>query len=238
MDINNTPPNFGEQPNYNNVPPNYNNVPPNFGGQPNYNNVPPNFGGQPNYNNVPPNFGGQSNYNNVPPNFGWQSNYDYKPRRSRPGVSPERFEIFGGFAFGYAMIYSVLMYRNYASICAVFMAVMTVLFMSFSIMRHEKNLPVNDGESLSFGKLFGKQTKLIPHYAGILLLGVSVCRTDDSFLIVLDHLCILFLVCAGLLRYFDDLKNMGFVEYGLTVIEKMAEPFTCFDRFFLRLQTI
>ena len=59
MDINNTPPNFGEQPNYNNVPPNYNNVP-------------PNFGGQPNYNNVPPNFGGQSNYNNVPPNFGWQ----------------------------------------------------------------------------------------------------------------------------------------------------------------------
>lgn len=24
---------------------------------------------------------------------------------------------------------------------------------------------------------------------------------------------------------------MGFVEYGLTVIEKMAEPFTCFDRF-------
>ncbi len=25
---------------------------------------------------------------------------------------------------------------------------------------------------------------------------------------------------------------MGFVEYGLTVIEKMAEPFTCFDRFF------
>ena len=128
--------------------------------------------------------------------------------------------IFGGFAFGYAMIYSVLMYRNYASICAVFMAVMTVLFMSFSIMRHEKNLPVNDGESLSFGKLFGKQTKLIPHYADILLLGVSVCRTDDSFLIVLDHLCILFLVCAGLLRYFDDLKNMGFVEYGLTVIEK------------------
>ena len=97
MDINNTPPNFGEQPNYNNVPPNYNNVPPNFGGQPNYNNVPPNFGGQPNYNNVPPNFGGQSNYNNVPPNFGWQSNYDYKPRRSRPGVSPERFEIFWRF---------------------------------------------------------------------------------------------------------------------------------------------
>ena len=250
MDINRTPPNYDGQPNYNNVPPNfgeqqnYNNVPPNFGEQQNYNNVPPNFGEQQNYNNVPPNFGGQQNFNsvppnfggqqnfNTPPNFGWQSNYDYKPRRSRPGVSPERFEIFGGFAFGYAMIYSVLMYRNYASICAVFMAVMTVLFMSFSIMRHEKNLPVNDGESLSFGKLFGKQTKLIPHYAGILLLGVSVCRTDDSFLIVLDHLCILFLVCAGLLRYFDDLKNMGFVEYGLTVIEKMAEPFTCFDRFF------
>ena len=39
-------------------------------------------------------------------------------------------------------------------------------------------------------------------------------------------------MCAGLLRYFDDLNNMGFVEYGLTVIEKMAEPFTCFDRFF------
>lgn len=39
-------------------------------------------------------------------------------------------------------------------------------------------------------------------------------------------------MCAGLLRYFDDLKNMGFVEYGLAVIEKMAEPFTCFDRFF------
>ena len=159
MDINNTPPNFGGQPNYNNVPPNfgeqqnYNNVPPNFGEQQNYNNVPPNFGEQQNYNNTPPNFGGQPNYNNVPPNFGWQSNYNYKPRRSRPGVSPERFEIFGGFTFGYAMIYSVLMYRNYASICAVFMAVMTVLFMSFSIMRHEKNLPVNDGESLSFGKL-------------------------------------------------------------------------------------
>ena len=69
------------------------------------NNTPPNFDGQPNYNNVPPNFGGQQNFN-TPPNFGWQSNYDYKPRRSRPGVSPERFEIFGGFAFGYAMIYS------------------------------------------------------------------------------------------------------------------------------------
>ena len=238
MDINNTPPNFDGQPNYNNVPPNfgeqqnYNNVPPNFGEQQNYNNVPPNFGGQPNYNNVPPNFGGQPNYNNVPPNFVWQSNYNYKPRRSRPGVSPERFEIFGGFAFGYAMIYSVLMYRNYASICAVFMAVMTVWFMSFSIMRHEKNLPANGGEQLSFGKLFGKQAKLIPYYVGILLLGISVCRTDDSFLIVLDHLCILFLVCAGLLRYFDDLKSMGFIEYGLTVIEKMAEPFTCFDRFF------
>ena len=237
MDINRTPPNYDGQPNYNNVPPNfgeqqnYNNVPPNFGGQQNYNNVPPNFGEQQNYNNVPPNFGGQQNFN-TPPNFGWQSNYNYKPRRSRPGVSPERFEIFGGFAFGYAMIYSVLMYRNYASICAVFMAVMTVLFMSFSIMRHEKNLPLNGGEQLSFGKLFGKQAKLIPYYVGILLLGISVCRTDDSFLIVLDHLCILFLVCAGLLRYFDDLKNMGFIEYGLTVIEKMAEPFTCFDRFF------
>ena len=48
MDINNTPPNFGGQPNYNNVPPNYNNVPPNFGGQPNYNNVPPKFGSQTN----------------------------------------------------------------------------------------------------------------------------------------------------------------------------------------------
>ena len=39
-------------------------------------------------------------------------------------------------------------------------------------------------------------------------------------------------MCIRGSRYFDDLKNMGFVEYGLTVIEKMAEPFTCFDRFF------
>ena len=178
-----------------------------------------------NINGMPPNLGETTNFN-APPN------YNYKPGKSKPGVSPERFEIFGGFAFGYAMIYSVLMYRNYASICAVLMAVMTVWFMSFSIMRHEKNLPINGVEQLGFGKLFGKQVKLIPHYTGILLLGISVCRTDDTFLIVFDHFCILFLVCTGLLRYFDDLRNMGFIEYGLTVIGKMAEPVTCFDRFF------
>lgn len=181
-----------------------------------------------------PNFSSQSNdsqQSNYWGNFR-QSNYNFQPSRSKPGVSPERFEIFGGFAFGYAMIYSVLMYRNYASICTVFMAVMTVLFMSISIVRHEKNLPKNMEAMLSYGKLLGRQAKLIPHYIGILLLGISVCRTDDSFLIFMDHFGILFLVCAGLLRYFENTREIGFIEYGLNVIEKMLEPLTCFDRFF------
>lgn len=165
----------------------------------------------------------------------FQQNYQQPPFQNRryrkAGVSAERFEIFGGLTFGYAMLYGVFMYKNYSSVCSIFMTILTVLFMSVCIVKHEMNVP-SGMETVTYGQLLKKQKKLLPNYIGILLLGISVCRTGDSFLIFMNHVGILFLVCSGLLNYFGNTKQMGYVEYVCAVIEKAAEPLSSADRFF------
>lgn len=198
----------------------------NMNGNVNYQNVYPNFANQ----GTNQNYGNQ-NYGNR--NFGGGMNNNvHREAHKRPGVSPERFEIFGTAALVFTVISSVLMYRNFSSICSVFTSVMIVIFMSFCIAKHEKFSVANANIGASYGNLIRRQTKLIPNYIGIILLGISVCLTGDGFIIFMNNILILFLVCSGLAVYFYDMKGVGFVRYGFTVLEKAAEPIGSVDKFF------
>ena len=150
----------------------------------------------------------------------------------RPGVSPERFDIFGTITLFFAVVFSVIMYRNFSSIWSILTSLMIVIFMSMCIAKHEKFSNDNTDKEVTYGSLMGRQVKLIPNYIGIILLGISVCLTGDNFIIFMNNLLILFLVCSGLVRYFYNTEGVGFVRYGLAVLEKAAGPLSSIDKIF------
>jgi hypothetical protein len=160
------------------------------------------------------------------------NNNQYRSHNSRTSASAERFEIFGVATLVYALLFSVLMYRNFSSICSLVMTVMTVIFMSVCLERHEIKSEAAKGFLVDKASAFAKQRKLIPNYAGIILLGISVCFTADTFIIVMDNIGIFVLVITGLIRYFYDSSNLGFVRYGLTTLDMASSPVSSIDRYF------
>lgn len=115
----------------------------------------------------------------------------------------DNYPFFGLSGIIYAVFYTFCLYRNPSGITAPLCALGTLCYFF-----------------LCLGKLEIKMGKKCIFYAGsIVLLGINLCLTDDSFLIFCDYSGIFLLLLSGLLHLFYEDREWGLMEYLSAIVQ-------------------
>ncbi len=115
----------------------------------------------------------------------------------------DNYSFFGLSGAIYAVFYTFCLYRNPSGITAPLCALGTLCYFFLCL----RKLEIKMGKKCLF-------------YAGsIVLLGVNLCLTDDSFLIFCDYFGIFLLLLSGLLHLFYEDREWGLMEYLSAIVQ-------------------
>lgn len=113
------------------------------------------------------------------------------------------YPFFGLSGAIYAVFYTFCLYRNPSGITAPLCALGTLCYFFLCL----RKLEIKMGKACIF-------------YAGsIVLLGINLCLTDDSFLIFCDYSGIFLLLLSGLLHLFYEDREWGLMEYLSAIVQ-------------------
>ena len=128
----------------------------------------------------------------------------------------ENYEFFGLISILYALFYTFCVYKNSSGITVPFLQIGTFYYYILVIKKLDIKL---------------KKDSLF-YMISILLLGISICLTDDSRLIVMSKLGIILLFMSFMLHHFYDDSKWSLSKYlesvaGLSIytIAAMCDPF-------------
>lgn len=129
----------------------------------------------------------------------------------------ENFEFFGLITIIYAMFYTFCLYKNDSGITVPFLEVGTIYYYILMIKK--------------LGKTITKDSAF--YIISIILLGISICITDDIKLIMMSKLGILVLYMSFMLHLFYDDSNWNFGKYveslgalAIITIASVCYPFS------------
>ncbi|MCM1288242.1 MAG: DUF4173 domain-containing protein [Clostridium sp.] len=148
--------------------------------------------------------------------------YEIRDDETESEKSVLRFNVLGLPTIIYAIVYGICLYKNLTGIMTPVFTIATVVYLWFVLPRLS--------EDMTLGK--EKTKRLIPYFAGIILLGISVFMTSDIFLIVCNYCGIMLLTMAALIRFFCDEAGWSVVKYLLAMLEAMLVPLVQFHMFF------
>lgn len=156
--------------------------------------------------------------------IGWENWYtpvqDAQPRFNH-------FEAIGWATLIYALVFGVCLYRNLSGIMTVVAAIATVIYILYCSVRLQAG--GRTAEGACYGDI-AKSRKLYPYYVGIVLLGISVCCTTDTFIIDVDYAGMFLLVLCVLIRIFCDDRAWGFGKNIAAMLEMTFSPILYIDR--------
>lgn len=141
----------------------------------------------------------------------------------RSRVSKDRFSAIGFATVSYAVLFGLCLYKNLSSIMTLIMAVATAVYLVYSVKRLE-NVVVTQGEAESSSRNRSYK-KLIPYLTGIVMLGISVCCTADSFIITIDYIGMFLLVMCTIIRSCCSDKGWDFRKYAQIIVKFVFSPF-------------
>lgn len=115
----------------------------------------------------------------------------------------DEYSFFGLSGAIYAVFYTFCLYRNPSGITAPLFAIGTLCYFFMCLRKLE----------IKMGK------KCIFYAGSIVLLGINLCLTDDSFLIFGDYSGIFLLLLSGLLHLFYEDREWGLMEYLSAIVQ-------------------
>lgn len=115
----------------------------------------------------------------------------------------DNYPFFGMSGAIYAVFYTFCLYRNPSGITAPLFAIGTLCYFFMCLRKLE----------IKMGK------KCIFYAGSIVLLGINLCLTDDSFLIFGDYSGIFLLLLSGLLHLFYEDREWGLMEYLSAIVQ-------------------
>lgn len=115
----------------------------------------------------------------------------------------DNYPFFGMSGAIYAVFYTFCLYRNPSGITAPLFAIGTLCYFFLCLRKLE----------IKMGK------KCIFYAGSIVLLGINLCLTDDSFLIFCDYSGIFLLLLSGLLNLFYEDREWGLMEYLSAIVQ-------------------
>lgn len=154
-----------------------------------------------------------------------RENWDTPVQDAQPRFN--HFAAIGWATLIYALVFGVCLYRNLTGIMTVVIAFATVVYIRYCSVRLQAGGKTVAG--VRYGDI-AKSKKLYPYYIGIVLLGISVCCTTDTFIINVDYLGIFLLVLCALLRIFCDDHAWGFGKSIAAMLEMTFSPILYIDR--------
>ncbi len=137
------------------------------------------------------------------------------------------FDAIGWATLIYALVFGVCLYLNISGIMTVVVTIATVVYIRCCSVRLQTG--GGTAEKARYGDIL-KSRKLYPYYAGIILLGISVCCTADTFIIGVDYVGIFLLVLCVLIQIFCDDHAWGFGKYIAALLEMTFSPILYIDR--------
>lgn len=138
-------------------------------------------------------------------------------------VSKDRFSAIGIATVLYAVLFGLCLYNNLSGIMTLIMAVVTAVYLIYSVKRLE-NVIVVQGEAESSSRNISYK-KLIPYLTGIVMLGISVCCTADSFIITIDYIGMFLLIMCAIIRSCCSDKGWDFRKYAQVIVKFIFSPF-------------
>ena len=152
-----------------------------------------------------------------------QSVEEEKRRRQQPPVS---YGIYGAASAVYALFYAFCLFRNASGITYPFFVAGTLLYFFYCM----KKCRVPGRESAGFeGKGDTGRLTAAFYTAGILLLGLTVCLTDDEKLLWMTKTGIFFLTVTLVLRGFYRTGSWTFTTYLRGIFRSLLETLQCLD---------
>jgi len=162
---------------------------------------------------------------NMPPRQMMPYQYYQKPQIKHPDESATRYALMGVPVMIYAIICAICLYRNWSGIITSALSFISIGFISFSLVRYEKQTAQkNDGEITTSAAL-AKQNRLIIYFVGMVLFGVAECLTADKGIIFICNSGILVLEIFGLLSYFNNVKRWGLLKAFIVFWDVLVSPF-------------
>ncbi len=125
-----------------------------------------------------------------------------------------RFQVLGIPTIIYSIVYGICLYKNLTGIMTPVFTIATVVYLWL----------VLPGLSADMASGKEKRKKLIPYFAGIVLLGISVFMTSDMFIIFWNYVGIILLTMTALIRFFYDEADWGVWKYMLAMLEIAFAP--------------
>ncbi len=148
--------------------------------------------------------------------------------KSEPKQQPyfNYFDAIGWATLIYALVFGVCLYRNMSGIMTVVVTIATVVYIRYCSVRLQAG--GGTAEKVRYGDI-SKSRKLYPYYAGIILLGISVCCTADTFIIGVDYVGMFLLALSALIQIFCDDHAWGFGKYIAALLEMTFSPILYID---------
>ena len=131
------------------------------------------------------------------------------PYRRNPAVSSDRFRMFGIQTLIYAVICAACLYNNWSSVLSAVLSVISIVFISMSMVRYEKKIARAGGMDMSTGEALSAQTRLIPYFVIAFLMSVAVSLTDESYIIFGCNVGIVLTEMYAVMTYFNDTEKHG-----------------------------
>ncbi len=169
--------------------------------------------------------------NKIPQQYG--APYPYRQKKVCTYMSESRYRMMFLPVCIYSIVCAICLYRNWSGMMTPVLAIISSLFISFSLLKYEKHRAGQQNEEITISDMLRKQRKLIPYFSGIISFGIAVCLTDDVRIILICNICILVLEVFGILSYFNNVKRWGISKaiaafFEVTLIapfEYIAAPF-------------
>lgn len=156
-------------------------------------------------------------------------------KEKRPQVS---WSVFGAASAIYALFYTFCLYKNASGITYPFFVAGTLFYLFFCMKRYRvpsgSRSGIEDvqtvGAQRGTPKREGKERMVIGFYAvSLVLLGISVCLTDDYKLLCMTKAGIFLLAVTLALRCVYHAQGWTFVEYLKAIGRSIAETLQCID---------
>lgn len=170
---------------------------------------------------------------NMPPRQMVPPQYYQRPLIKHPDESATRYALMGVPVVIYAIICAICLYRNWSGIITSALSFISVGFISFSLVRYEKQTARKSGGEITTSAALAKQSRLIIYFIGMILFGVAECLTADKGIIFICNSGILLLEMFGLLSYFNNVKRWGLFKAFIVFWDVLVSPFVYIGEAFI-----
>lgn len=139
-------------------------------------------------------------------------------------VSVKRYQAFCTATIVYAILTALCLYRNWSSILTPISSILSVLFLCFFIIKHEKLIAVKNDAELTTAQAWKKLGRIMPYFVLMILIGISVCLNADGWVCFFGNLSIYILGICSLMAYFNNVKRWNYGEYIAAFLRAAFSP--------------